>query len=109
MAFKITIHEEGSGPICPKGAHVTAHYHGTLQNGNVFDSSKDRNEPFECQIGVGQVIKGWDEGFTQMKKGAKATLECPPDYAYGPNGYPPVIPPNATLFFEVELIDLIGD
>ena len=103
--YQVIIKEEGSGPKCPKGANITAHYHGTLADGSVFDSSVQRNEPFQCKIGVGQVIKGWDEGFTQMSKGAKATLICPPDYAYGPNGYPPVIPPNATLTFEVELID----
>ena len=97
--------EEGSGPVCPKGANITAHYHGTLANGSVFDSSVARNEPFQCQIGVGQVIRGWDEAFVQMKKGAKATLICPPDYAYGAAGHPPVIPQNATLTFEVELID----
>ena len=97
--------EEGTGELCPSGANITAHYHGTLADGSVFDSSVQRGEPFQCKIGVGQVIKGWDEGFVQMKKGAKAKLICPPDYAYGANGYPPVIPPNATLTFEVELID----
>ena len=81
------------------------HYHGTLENGSVFDSSVERNEPFQCQIGVGQVIKGWDEGIIQMKKGGKAKLTCPPDYAYGAQGYPPVIPPNSTLTFEVTLLD----
>ena len=91
--------------MCPQGAQITAHYHGTLADGSVFDSSVQRGQPFECTIGVGQVIKGWDEGFLQMNKGAKATLTCPPDYAYGANGYPPVIPANATLKFEVELID----
>ena len=103
--LQVIMKEEESGQVCPKGAFVTAHYHGTLADGSVFDSSVQRNEPFLCQIGVGQVIKGWDEGFTQMKKGAKATLICPPAYAYGPRGSPPVIPPNATLTFEVELLD----
>jgi FKBP-type peptidyl-prolyl cis-trans isomerase len=74
-------------------------------NGQVFDSSYQRNEPFECQIGVGQVIKGWDLAFTQMKRGQKGILICPPDYAYGARGAGNVIPPNATLKFEVELID----
>ena len=103
--FQIEKLNEGEGPVCPKGAFVTAHYHGTLADGSVFDSSVQRNDPFKCTIGVGQVIKGWDEGFLQMNKGAKAVLTCPPDYAYGANGYPPVIPANATLKFEVELID----
>ena len=97
--------EEGSGPVCPKGAHIKAHYHGTLADGSVFDSSVERNEPFECQIGVGMVIPAWDQAFTTMKKGAKATIIAPPEMAYGPQGYPPVIPPNATLTFEVQLID----
>ena len=64
-----------------------------------------KGQPFECQIGVGQVIKGWDEGVVQLKKGQKATLICPPDYAYGPRGAGGVIPPTATLKFEVELLD----
>ena len=66
-----------------------------------------KGRPFKTQIGVGQVIKGWDEGFLQMKKGSKAVLICPSDYAYGDNGYPPVIPPKATLKFEVELLDFV--
>ena len=103
--FKVEITQQGTGPVCPSGAHITAHYHGTFACGSVFDSSLERNEPFQCQIGVGEVIKGWDEGFTQLRKGSKAKLTCPPAYAYGPNGCPPVIPPNATLIFEVELID----
>ena len=105
MSFQVQKHNEGTGPLCPKGAHVTVHYHGTLADGSVFDSSVDRNEPFKFQVGVGQVIKGWDEGITQLQKGQKALLICPPDYAYGAQGYPPVIPANATLNFEVELID----
>lgn len=103
--FNIEIIEEGTGELCPSGAQITAHYHGTLEDGTVFDSSVKRGQPFECTIGVGQVIKGWDIGFTKMKKGSKAVLTCPPSFAYGPNGYPPVIPPNATLKFEVELLD----
>ena len=103
--FTVEKLNEGTGPVCHKGAHIVAHYHGTLADGSVFDSSVQRNEPFECQIGVGHVIRGWDEGFVQLQKGQKAKLTCPPDYAYGPQGYPPVIPPNATLTFEVELID----
>ena len=103
--FEKIISREGSGPLCPKGAKCVMHYHGTLMDGSVFDSSVKRGKPFECQIGVGQVIKGWDEGVTTMKKGEKATLICPPDYAYGSRGAGGVIPANATLKFDVELID----
>lgn len=84
---------------------VIAHYKGTLASGEKFDSSYDRNEPFKFTIGRGQVIKAWEECFKTMKKGEKALLIAPPEYAYGENGSPPTIPPNATLHFEVELID----
>ncbi|KAK0525685.1 hypothetical protein OC834_004067, partial [Tilletia horrida] len=77
---------------------------GTLPDGSVFDSSRDRGSPFVTQIGVGRVIKGWDEGVPQLSIGEKAKLTCTPDYAYGARGFPPVIPPNATLIFEVELL-----
>uniref|UniRef100_A0A3B4A4R7 peptidylprolyl isomerase n=1 Tax=Periophthalmus magnuspinnatus TaxID=409849 RepID=A0A3B4A4R7_9GOBI len=77
---------------------------GTLTNGEKFDSSKDRGRPFEFTLGQGEVIKGWDEGVAQMCVGEVARLTCTPDYAYGARGYPPVIPPNATLVFEVELL-----
>lgn len=79
---------------------------GTLTNGNKFDSSRDRGKPFEFKIGYGNVIKGWDEGVAQMSKGERAKLTCTPDYAYGARGFPPVIPANATLIFDVELIDM---
>ena len=77
---------------------------GTLLDGKKFDSSKDRQKPFQFKLGQGQVIKGWDEGVAQMELGEKAILTCSPDYAYGASGYPPVIPKNATLKFEVELL-----
>ena len=81
------------------------HYVGTLEDGvTKFDSSRDRGTPFKFKLGVGQVIKGWDEGVAQMSIGQVAKLTCSPDYAYGRDGYPPVIPKNATLIFEVELI-----
>ena len=105
--FQIITTQEGSGPVCPAGSFITAHYHGTLEDGSVFDSSVKKGRPFKCQIGVGEVIRGWDEAFTQMKKGQKAKLICPYDYAYGEHGHPPVIPPKATLTFEVELLDFI--
>ena len=94
----------GTGPLCAAGSAVSAHYHGTLADGSVFDSSVDRGQPLDFTVGVGQVIKGWDEGITQMRVGGKATLTCPPDYAYGARGHPPVIPENATLTFAVELM-----
>ena len=98
---------EGTGPTVPKGAMVAVHYTGKLQsNGKVFDSSLTRGQPIQFQVGVGQVIKAWDEGICQLQKGQKAILTCPPEMAYGSqnvgNG---LIPPNSTLIFEVEVID----
>merc|ERR1719473_648764 len=107
MGVTKEVTQAGDGKNFPKkGDTVTMHYTGTLKDGgSKFDSSVDRGKPFQCQIGVGQVIQGWDEGVVQLNKGAKAILTCPPDYAYGSRGFPPVIPPNATLKFEVELLD----
>lgn len=96
---------EGTGPVCPKGANVKVHYTGKFTDGSVFDSSVERGEPLEFTVGMGQVIRGWDEGITQLQKGQKAILTCPPAYAYGTRGAGGVIPPNATLIFDVELID----
>merc|ERR1712071_669825 len=87
----------------PAGSMVKVHYVGTLTDGSKFDSSRDRGKPFEFKIGAGRVIKAWDEGVAKMKLGEKSRLTCTPDYAYGARGYPPVIPPNSTLIFEVEL------
>ncbi|BEI85029.1 hypothetical protein CcaverHIS002_0504300 [Cutaneotrichosporon cavernicola] len=97
----------GDGKTFPKpGDKVTIHYVGTLTDGTKFDSSRDRNAPFQCVIGVGQVIKGWDEGVPQLSLGERAILTASPDYAYGARGYPPVIPASATLKFEVELLKI---
>ena len=103
--LKYVITEKGDGGATPsKGSSIVAHYTGKLIDGSVFDSSVERNEPFATAIGVGSVIKGWDEAFQQMTKGEKRTLIIPPELGYGAAGYPGVIPENATLIFEVELI-----
>ncbi|KAJ1965249.1 Fork head 1 [Dipsacomyces acuminosporus] len=95
----------GDGKTFPKpGQTVTMHYTGTLESGAKFDSSRDRNQPFVCTIGVGQLIKGWDEGVPQMSVGERAKLTITSDYGYGPRGVPGVIPPNSTLIFDVELL-----
>ena len=96
----------GDGQNYPtRGNTVIVHYIGKLQDGTKFDSSRDRNEPFEFILGAGQVIRGWEEAAASLTKGQIIKLICPPDYAYGVQGFPPIIPSNATLIFEVELID----
>jgi FKBP-type peptidyl-prolyl cis-trans isomerase FkpA len=94
----------GSGASPTKGQRVRVHYTGKLTNGKKFDSSVDRKEPFEFNIGVGQVIQGWDEGVMSMKVGGKRQLIIPAGLGYGSRGAPPVIPPNADLIFDVELL-----
>jgi len=109
--FKITssglfykIHDSGQGKNPKNGDLVSVHYKGMLIDSTVFDSSYQRNKPIEFTLGVGQVISGWDEGISLLKKGAKATLVIPANLAYGPSGAGGVIPPNATLIFDVELL-----
>jgi peptidylprolyl isomerase len=97
----------GSGAEAQKGDTVSVNYLGTLaSSGKKFDSSYDRNEPFTFKLGSGQVIEGWDKGLVGMKEGGKRILTIPPEKAYGASGYPPVIPANATLKFEVELVEV---
>ena len=97
--------EAGTGVEPNDGDMVVVHYTGKFLNGEVFDSSVQRNQPFEFQLGAGQVIKGWDEGIGYMKKGGKATLIIPSDLAYGPNDYH-TIPGHSTLVFDVELVNV---
>lgn len=94
----------GTGEAAVAGRVVTVNYLGTLTNGSKFDSSYDRNEPFSFTLGAGEVIKGWDEGVAGMKVGGKRKLTIPPELGYGAAGAGGVIPPNATLIFEVELL-----
>jgi len=107
MGVNVETLKPGDGHTYPKsGQTVVVHYTGVLTDGKKFDSSKDRGKPFKFRIGQGQVIKGWDEGVAKMSVGETAKLTCTPDYAYGASGAGGVIPPNATLIFEVELLGL---
>ncbi|WP_414565707.1 MULTISPECIES: FKBP-type peptidyl-prolyl cis-trans isomerase [unclassified Anabaena] len=98
--------EEGTGATPEPGQTVVVHYTGTLEDGTQFDSSRDRKQPFSFKIGVGQVIQGWDEGLSTMKVGGRRQLIIPSELGYGSRGAGGVIPPNATLLFDVELLDI---
>ncbi len=98
--------QQGSGESPQPTQTVAVHYTGWLEDGTKFDSSVDRGKPFTFQIGTGQVIPGWDEGVATMQIGGKRRLIIPPDLAYGDRGASGVIPPNATLTFEVELLEV---
>ncbi len=104
--LKITDTQLGEGEAVKTGDTVVMHYKGILDDGTEFDSSYKRNSPFITTIGIGTVIKGWDQGIPGMKVGGKRKLVIPPDLGYGENGAPPNIPPNATLTFDVELLEI---
>lgn len=104
--LKIEDERVGTGVEAVAGKSVTVNYLGTLVDGTKFDSSYDRKQPFTFNLGAGEVIKGWDQGVAGMKVGGKRKLTIPSDLGYGAAGAPPVIPPNATLVFEVELLDV---
>jgi FKBP-type peptidyl-prolyl cis-trans isomerase FkpA len=96
----------GTGATAQSGQKVSVHYTGRLTDGSKFDSSLDRGRPFDFLLGAGQVIKGWDQGVAGMQVGGKRKLTIPPELGYGSRGFPPVIPANSTLVFEVELLSV---
>ena len=104
--LKVTDIKVGSGPMAETGSTVAVHYTGWLMDGTKFDSSLDRGDPIVFQLGAGRVIKGWEEGLKGMRVGGKRKLTIPTSMGYGAQGYPPVIPPDATLQFEVELMNV---
>ena len=106
MPLQIEDLQVGTGAEAKSGQSVSVHYTGTLTNGKKFDSSRDRNATFDFQLGAGMVIKGWDQGVAGMKVGGRRKLTIPPELGYGAGGYPPVIPPNSTLIFDIELVEV---
>jgi peptidylprolyl isomerase len=103
----ILVNKNDEGVLPTRGKNVQVHYSGYLEDGKMFDSSVERGEPFVFPLGLGRVIRGWDEGVALLKTGEKARFIIPSDLAYGDRGYPPVIPPKATLIFDVELIEVM--
>ncbi len=106
MAMNVEELKVGTGAEAAAGQTVSVHYTGTLTDGSKFDSSLDRGKPFSFRLGAGQVIKGWDQGVAGMRVGGERRLTIPPELAYGTRGFPPVIPPNSTLVFVVQLLDV---
>lgn len=106
MGLQVDDKKIGTGAEATAGKTVTVHYVGTLTDGKKFDSSRDRNQGFSFELGAGDVIKGWDQGVAGMKVGGLRKLTIPPELGYGSRGFPGAIPPNATLIFEVELLDV---
>ncbi|MFH1990430.1 MAG: FKBP-type peptidyl-prolyl cis-trans isomerase [Patescibacteria group bacterium] len=106
QGVEVEVLKEGTGAVAKNGDTVSVHYVGVLENGTKFDSSVDRGTPFEFSLGAGQVIPGWDIGVEGMKIGEARRLTIPSELAYGPNGAGDVIPPNATLIFEVQLLGI---
>jgi len=104
--LKIEDVKAGVGRAAENGEIAIVHYTGTLESGEKFDSSFDRNQPFQFTIGAGQVIKGWDQGILGMKEGGIRKLIIPSHLGYGRQGYPKIIPPNATLHFEIQLLEV---
>jgi len=104
MSLKVEDLTLGTGDEAVAGKRVKVHYTGTLTDGSKFDSSLDRGTPFEFVLGAGQVIQGWDQGVAGMKVGGQRRLTVPPEMGYGARGFPPVIPPNSTLVFDVQLL-----
>ena len=104
--MKYEVIKEGTGAAPKRGDSVVVHYTGWLEDGTKFDSSVDRKQPFTFKLGVGQVIQGWDDGVATMKVGGKTKFFIPPELGYGSRGAGGIIPPNATLIFEVELLSI---
>eukprot|EP00918_Siedleckia_nematoides_P024088 GHVU01051936.1.p1 GENE.GHVU01051936.1~~GHVU01051936.1.p1 ORF type:complete len:109 (+),score=15.63 GHVU01051936.1:135-461(+) len=107
MGIELETISPGDGKSFPQvGQTVAVHYTGTFPDGRKFDSSRDRGQPLKFKLGGGEVIRGWDEGVKQLSLGQRAKLTCSPDFAYGASGIGGVIPPNATLVFDVELVGI---